>query len=458
MLFDSDGKTKLDHVSDIVCGLVKHQHLPFCTGLMDSWYATQKLMLLIDLGKFYYCPLKKNRLVDHTFKVEKYKTIQQLVWNQAEIEQGKIIKIKGFPGSKKVNLFRVVVSSDSWRNLSLQTINLKILRLLYKKCASFVGLRSNTFEIQQLTGIEACQCRKGRIQKNHIGCALLVWLRLKHLAYQTRQTIYTLKSGLLCEYLPIATQASHNRYVTCVSPVTMTSHEFRTPLTAILGSTELLRHYSHFWTENKTLLYFNRIQANVQHIIQLLEDVLLLGKAEAGKLKFEPKKLDLVQLCRTLVAELQHLPGNEHTLVFTEQCKFTDVYMDEQLLRHTLGNLLSNAIKYSPIGSTIRFTLACEDETAIFQIQDQGIGIPQEDQQHLFESFYRASNVSNIAGTGLSLAIVKKAVDLHGGEISFDSEVGVGTTFTVTIGRIGNGFATHAHPIIDGGHGWQTFA
>lgn len=221
--------------------------------------------------------------------------------------------------------------------------------------------------------------------------------------------------------------------------ITMTSHEFRTPLTAILGSTELLRHYSHTWTDNKKLLYFNRIQANVQHMIQLLEDVLLLGKAEAGKLKFEPKKLDLVQLCRTLVAELEHLPGTEHTLVFTEQCKFTNVYMDEQLLRHILGNLLSNAIKYSPIGSTVRFALICQDDTAIFQIQDQGIGIPQEDQQHLFESFYRASNVSNIAGTGLGLAIVKKAVDLHGGDITVDSQVGVGTTFTVQIGRIGNG-------------------
>lgn len=213
--------------------------------------------------------------------------------------------------------------------------------------------------------------------------------------------------------------------------ICMTSHEFRTPLTAILGSTELLRHYSHSWTDNKKQLYFDRIQGNVQHMIQLLEDVLLLGKAEAGKLKFEPEKIDLVQFCRTLVAELQYFPGTKHTLVFSEQFMFTDVYMDEQLLRQILGNLLSNAIKYSSIGSTVRFTLACEDETVIFQIQDQGIGIPPEDLQYVFESFYRAKNVSNIAGTGLGLAIVKKAVDLHGGQISVMSEVGVGTTFTV---------------------------
>ena len=218
--------------------------------------------------------------------------------------------------------------------------------------------------------------------------------------------------------------------------ICMTSHEFRTPLTAILGSTELLRHYSQSWTDNKKQLYFDRIQGNVQHMIQLLEDVLLLGKAEAGKLKFEPEKIDLVQLCRTLVAELQYFPGTKHTLVFSEQFRCTDVYMDEQLLRQILGNLLSNAIKYSSIGSTVRFTLACEDETVIFQIQDQGIGIPPEDIQHLFESFYRAKNVSNIAGTGLGLAIVKKAVDLHGGKISVMSEVGVGTTFTVKMPRV----------------------
>jgi signal transduction histidine kinase len=107
--------------------------------------------------------------------------------------------------------------------------------------------------------------------------------------------------------------------------------------------------------------------------------------------------------------------------------------MDEKLLRQILGNLLSNAIKYSSQGSDVLFNLVCTSEAAIFQIQDRGIGIPTADQAKMFETFHRASNVGTISGTGLGLAIVKKSVDLHGGKIAFTSQVGVGTTFTVTI-------------------------
>ena len=107
--------------------------------------------------------------------------------------------------------------------------------------------------------------------------------------------------------------------------------------------------------------------------------------------------------------------------------------MDEKLLRQILENLLSNAIKYSPNGSTVEFTLSRHQNQAVFQIRDQGIGIPTEDQQRLFETFHRASNVGTVAGTGLGLAIVKKCVDIHQGQIAMDSEIGVGTTFTVTL-------------------------
>jgi signal transduction histidine kinase len=107
--------------------------------------------------------------------------------------------------------------------------------------------------------------------------------------------------------------------------------------------------------------------------------------------------------------------------------------MDERLLRHILSNLLSNAIKYSPQAGSVRFNLICQHGEAIFHIQDEGIGIPVADQVQLFDSFHRASNVGTISGTGLGLAIVKKSVDLHGGKITVQSEVGVGTTFTVTL-------------------------
>jgi signal transduction histidine kinase len=107
--------------------------------------------------------------------------------------------------------------------------------------------------------------------------------------------------------------------------------------------------------------------------------------------------------------------------------------MDKRLLRQVLNNLLANAIKYSPNGGTVRFELICQNDRAIFQIQDQGIGIPKEDQPRLFEFFHRAKNVGAITGTGLGLAIVKQCVELHGGDITVKSEVGVGTLFTVTL-------------------------
>jgi signal transduction histidine kinase len=190
----------------------------------------------------------------------------------------------------------------------------------------------------------------------------------------------------------------------------------------------------------------------VQHMTQLLNDVLLIGKAEARQLKFNPAPLDLAQFCLSLVEEFQlgtstqdvtrrasvifvseqnlNSGGSGELALLSEQ---VSTCMDEKLLRHIFSNLLSNAIKYSPSGGTVRWEMHLTDTEAIFQIQDQGIGIPPEDQTQLFESFHRASNVGQIPGTGLGLAIVKKAVDLHKGTIQVRSEVGVGTTFTVTL-------------------------
>ncbi|MBW4574024.1 MAG: PAS domain S-box protein [Aphanothece sp. CMT-3BRIN-NPC111] len=228
--------------------------------------------------------------------------------------------------------------------------------------------------------------------------------------------------------------------------VSMTSHEFRTPLTTILSSAELLEHYRHKWSDEKKLGYLHRIQAAVQQMTKLLDDVLIIGKAEAGKLNFNPVPLDLEKFCRDLVEELQLHEGKHHTIRFVTQGSSTSEIeseelprspilfcLDEKLLRHILNNLLSNAIKYSSQGNIVNFELTYLGEEVVFQIQDSGIGIPPKDQQRLFESFYRATNVGTISGTGLGLAIVKKSVDLHGGKIVVKSEVGSGTTFKVTL-------------------------
>ncbi len=220
--------------------------------------------------------------------------------------------------------------------------------------------------------------------------------------------------------------------------VAMTSHEFRTPLTTILSSSELLERYGYKWSEDKQLNHLKRIQVAVEQMTGLLNDILLLGKAEAGKLEFHPRPLDVVKFCRDLLEEME-LTSIHHKIAFRTQtlCTssecLTTTCMDEKLLRHIFSNLLSNAIKYSPEGSTIDFSFVCQQECAVFQIADRGIGIPIADQDKLFDSFHRASNVGTISGTGLGLAIVKKSVDLHGGKLEVNSEVGVGTTITVTL-------------------------
>jgi predicted ATPase/signal transduction histidine kinase len=217
--------------------------------------------------------------------------------------------------------------------------------------------------------------------------------------------------------------------------ISTASHEFRTPLTTILGTTELLRRYGMQWSEEKKQGYFDRIETNVLRMTNLLDDVLVFSKAEAGKLEFSPAPLNLLNFCQNLVEEFQEGANTKQTIIFASEGQCTDTQMDAQLLQHILSNLLSNAIKYSPAESTIDFQLTCQEREIIFQVRDRGIGIPEKDREKLFESFHRASNVGTIAGTGLGLSIVKRCVDAHQGNLKVQSQVGVGTTFIVTIPR-----------------------
>jgi PAS domain S-box-containing protein len=214
--------------------------------------------------------------------------------------------------------------------------------------------------------------------------------------------------------------------------IALVSHEFRTPLTTIGSSNQLLERYDERLSSEKKRNHYKRIQSAIERMSQLLDEVLLIGQAEAGKLTFEPALIDVVALCRDLVETLT-LSLENHTITFLCQDESYSTQMDEKLLGHILTNLLSNAIKYSPSGGEIQFSLVCTQTDVVFQITDRGIGIPTEDLDQLYESFGRASNVGTIQGTGLGLAIAKKSVDLHGGTIAVESEVGVGTTFTVTL-------------------------
>ncbi|HZY43390.1 MAG TPA: GAF domain-containing sensor histidine kinase, partial [Anaerolineae bacterium] len=215
--------------------------------------------------------------------------------------------------------------------------------------------------------------------------------------------------------------------------ISMVSHEYRTPLTTILSSAEMLDLYQAKWSVEKKHEHLQQIQASVKRMTELLDQILIIGKAEAGKLAFNPAPVDLLKICRDVAEELQFSTGREDTLTFTHRGECADARLDVNLVRHILSNLLSNAVKYSPKGSSVEFEVTCKTDWAIFQITDHGIGIPPEDQARMFETFHRAKNVGNIQGTGLGLAIVKHAVDRHGGTIEVVTEVNKGTTCTVRL-------------------------
>ncbi|OYU43460.1 MAG: hypothetical protein CFE44_18255, partial [Burkholderiales bacterium PBB4] len=216
--------------------------------------------------------------------------------------------------------------------------------------------------------------------------------------------------------------------------VAMTSHEFRTPLATILSSAELLRYYGERIPATEKVEVLETIESSVHRMTRMLDRVLLLGKADAHMLEFNPRDLDLHALCLQLIDEARaQYPDSGHSVscVFAQDVRSGK--FDEKLLRHIFGNLLSNALKYSPAGGEVSFSCQRSQGRVLFQVVDQGIGIPTEEIPHLFESFHRASNVGDIQGTGLGLAIVKNAVQLHGGEIQVSSRMGSGTTFTVTL-------------------------
>ena len=199
---EGDGKSKLDHVREMLTNVVYQKQLPVQAVLMDTWYATKDFMLFIEsLSKIYYCPLKDNRQVDDSGSQQPYRRVDTLAWNAQDLAHGKRIKIKGFPKDHKVHLFRVAVSTHRTDFVVTNDLTQDSTEATQEACGFRWKIEQLHREGKQVTGLERCQCRKARTQRNHIGCAFLVWIRLKDLATQTGRTIYQLKYGLLDDYL-----------------------------------------------------------------------------------------------------------------------------------------------------------------------------------------------------------------------------------------------------------------
>jgi signal transduction histidine kinase len=215
--------------------------------------------------------------------------------------------------------------------------------------------------------------------------------------------------------------------------VSMVSHEFRTPLGVIVSAADVLQRYYDRLTPEKRESQLEMIFRSTKNLAALIDEVLLLGRVEEGRMKFAPAPMELDKFCRSLCDEVYSATGGVCQIRMEVEGALSGAIADEALLRHVLSNLLSNACKYSDPGQVVDFDCRREGESAIFVVRDHGIGIPEADQAQLLTSFTRASNVGSRPGTGLGLVVVQRCVKLHGGELVMESTVGVGTTVTVTL-------------------------
>lgn len=215
--------------------------------------------------------------------------------------------------------------------------------------------------------------------------------------------------------------------------VSMVSHEFRTPLGIIMSASDILRKYSDRLPPERRVEHLQEIANAARLMGGLMEQVLVLGRVESGRISYHSNALDLAALSRKIADEQIAASGGRCSLAFSCVNINEPAQGDEGLLRHILANLLSNAVKYSPDSCAVELTVARAGTEAVFTIRDHGIGIPAADRAHLFTAFHRGSNVGEAPGTGLGLLIVQRCVELHGGRIRFETEEGSGTTFTVTL-------------------------
>jgi len=214
--------------------------------------------------------------------------------------------------------------------------------------------------------------------------------------------------------------------------VSMASHEFRTPLSAVQLSASLIDKYAQPFDNANIRKHVAKIKNAVGNLTTILNDFLSLEKLEAGRVEVSLENFDLVKLSEEITEEMQIVAKQNQNIIYQHTGTNNIVRLDQNLLKNCIFNLISNAIKYSGENTFIEFNTEITDQSCIITVKDDGIGIPQADQKHLFEAFFRAHNTGNIPGTGLGLNIVARYANLMKGKIDFKSNVNQGTIFTIS--------------------------
>ncbi|MCD9015128.1 PAS domain-containing sensor histidine kinase [Parachryseolinea silvisoli] len=215
--------------------------------------------------------------------------------------------------------------------------------------------------------------------------------------------------------------------------VSIASHEFRTPLSTVMSSVSLIKQYKDRQEYDKQDKHINRVKSSVNQLTQILNDFLSLGKLEEGKVEIQSDPIILQSFLDEIKEEVQSFLKDGQTVTTACPPDLDEIWTDTRTLRNILYNLISNASKYSDAGKQVHVSAESKNSRVFFYVTDEGIGIPADDQKHLFDRFFRASNAGNIQGTGLGLHIVKRYVDLISGEVSFTSTYGKGSTFYFSI-------------------------
>ncbi|MBP7184528.1 MAG: PAS domain-containing sensor histidine kinase [Saprospiraceae bacterium] len=213
--------------------------------------------------------------------------------------------------------------------------------------------------------------------------------------------------------------------------ISTTSHEFRTPLSTINSSAGLIKKYTKLEDQEKRVTHINKISNSVLHLNSILDDLLSLSKLEEGKITFKTSNLNIVQLTLSVIESLKSILKENQEIIFNFVSEAIYIENDEAIIKNILLNIFSNAIKYSD--SNIYCSIEVINNEVKIELTDHGIGIPEEEQQYLFERFYRAKNAAHLKGTGLGLNIVKKYLEIFNGKITFESKQNQFTTFTISI-------------------------
>ncbi|MCF8243059.1 MAG: PAS domain S-box protein [Melioribacteraceae bacterium] len=215
--------------------------------------------------------------------------------------------------------------------------------------------------------------------------------------------------------------------------ISMVSHEFRTPLTSILASADLIELYGRKWSDEKFYKKVNTIQESVGDMVGLLEDVLTLSRTDRGKIAFDPGAVNIYDSILELIERVKLNAHNSHVIKFEYKTEIKKIIADEKLISHIIDNLLTNAVKFSKLGSEIIVRVDLKNNMLVLEVIDEGEGIPEKEIQFIFDAFYRARNIAHINGTGLGLSIVKSFVELHKGKILVESQLGAGTKFNIQL-------------------------